>query len=88
MQISPYQFDSQDVRIVQDDESGELLFVASDVCRALGITKPENAYSRLDPVRDKPRRSGRGRIARTLQASFVGRLHLFEGLFPLETPYH
>jgi prophage antirepressor-like protein len=48
MQISPYQFDSQDVRIVQDDESGELLFVASDVCRALGITKPENAYSRLE----------------------------------------
>ncbi|OIQ69297.1 hypothetical protein GALL_491050 [mine drainage metagenome] len=47
MQITPYQFGNQDVRIVQD-ANGELLFVASDVCRVLGIVKPENAYSRLD----------------------------------------
>lgn len=35
------------MRVARDDDR-ESQFVASDVCRVLGITKPENAYSRLD----------------------------------------
>lgn len=44
--LIPFQFDQQEVRAITD-EQGEPWFVAADVCRILGITKPENAYARL-----------------------------------------
>ena len=47
MKLAPFQFDQQDVRVVQDTD-GEIFFVANDICNVLGIVKPENAYSRLD----------------------------------------
>jgi hypothetical protein len=47
LQLAPFQFDQQDVRVVQDP-NGEIFFVASDICQVLGIVKPENAYGRLD----------------------------------------
>ncbi len=43
--IQPFNFDSQQVRVIQADD-GEPMFVASDVARALGYAKPENAVSR------------------------------------------
>lgn len=43
--IQPFNFDSQQVRVIQGDDC-EPMFVASDVARALGYAKPENAVSR------------------------------------------
>ncbi|NNM65464.1 MAG: Bro-N domain-containing protein [Burkholderiales bacterium] len=47
MQVVPYQFESQEVRVVQD-ENGELLFVAADICAALTINNSRMAMDRLD----------------------------------------
>ena len=46
-QPQSFQFGENDVRTLID-ENGEPLFVASDVCKALGINKPDSAYARLD----------------------------------------
>lgn len=45
--LTAFQFDTLPVRVIQDDQ-GQPWFVAADVCRVLEITKPENAYGRLD----------------------------------------
>ena len=42
-----YIFEDQPIRILQD-ENGEPLFVASDVCKALDISNVSNVLSRLD----------------------------------------
>ena len=42
-----YAFDGHPIRVVLDDE-GDPLFVAADVCKALGIKNPSDAISRLD----------------------------------------
>lgn len=44
-QVIPFEFDSQQVRVVQGDD-GESLFVARDIAKALGYAKPENAIDR------------------------------------------
>ena len=46
-QLVPFDFEGRPVRIVTDAQ-GEPWFVAADVCRVLEISKPENAYGRLD----------------------------------------
>ena len=45
--ITPFHFGDQQVRVISDDH-GEPWFVAADVCRVLALSKPENAYGRLD----------------------------------------
>ncbi len=45
--ITPFHFGDQQVRVISDDQ-GEPWFVAADVCRVLALSKPENAYGRLD----------------------------------------
>ncbi|SDO29074.1 BRO family, N-terminal domain [Halomonas shengliensis] len=44
-QMIPFEFDQQQVRVVQGDD-GEILFAARDVAKALGYAKPENAIDR------------------------------------------
>lgn len=46
-QFSVFKFDGNEVRVFSD-ENGEPLFVASDVCKVLGIVKPDSVYARLD----------------------------------------
>ncbi|PSJ23591.1 phage antirepressor [Halomonas sp. ND22Bw] len=43
--VIPFEFDQQQVRVVQDDD-GDTLFLAHDVARALGYAKPRNAVAR------------------------------------------
>lgn len=45
--VIPFHFEQHDVRVLLSDD-GEPLFVARDVCRALGIETPQRAYARLD----------------------------------------
>ena len=47
MQVVPYQFENQEVRVIRDG-SGELLFVAADVCAALDLPATHKAVARLD----------------------------------------
>lgn len=47
MLATVFNFDSMSVR-VQSGDDGQPWFVASDVCRVLGIARPEKAYARLD----------------------------------------
>lgn len=44
--IIPFQFDTHDVRI--SDQDGQPWFVAADVCNVLGISKHRDAVARLD----------------------------------------
>jgi|GEM_PF-1288170 len=46
--IVPFQFESFSIRTVTSDESGEILFVASDICEALDIKNATQAVDRLD----------------------------------------
>lgn len=46
-QLVPFDFEGRSVRVVTDSQ-GEPWFVAADICRVLEISKPENAYGRLD----------------------------------------
>lgn len=45
--VVAFDFESHNIRVVMDGD-GEPWFVASDVCRVLAISKPENTYGRLD----------------------------------------
>lgn len=45
--LTPFHFGDQQVRVISDDQ-GQPWFVAADVCRVLALSKPENAYARLD----------------------------------------
>ena len=45
--IVTFDFESQNIRVVTAND-GEPWFVATDVCRVLAISKPENTYGRLD----------------------------------------
>lgn len=47
-QVIPFSYGEQAVRTVVDRETGELWFVAKDVCDALGISKYRDAIARLD----------------------------------------
>lgn len=42
-----FAFDSHAVRTITEDD-GSIWFVARDICTVLGITKPQNAFARLD----------------------------------------
>ena len=46
MNITPFQFDSHQVRVV--DRDGSPWFLAADVCHTLGIENAGNVYCRLD----------------------------------------
>ncbi|MBP8197047.1 MAG: hypothetical protein KAX64_00640 [Chromatiaceae bacterium] len=45
--ITPFAFESHAVRVITDAQ-GEPLFVAADVCDALGLTNTSEALSKLD----------------------------------------
>lgn len=47
-EIQVFSFENHEVRTVAGAD-GDPWWVAADVCRVLEITKPENAYGRLDP---------------------------------------
>ena len=47
-QVIPFSYGEQGVRAVVNPDTGELWFVAKDVCDALGISKYRDAIARLD----------------------------------------
>lgn len=47
MHITPFNFNSQEIRTVQHDD-GSIWFVAKDVCGALDVGNPSQSLSRLD----------------------------------------
>lgn len=46
--IIPFEYGEKQIRVIQDEESGEPLWVAKDICNALGLTHMTNALDKLD----------------------------------------
>ena len=47
-EVSPFNFEGKDVRVIADKDGGEPWFVAADVCAALGISNGRDALTKLD----------------------------------------
>lgn len=46
--IIPFEYGEKQIRVIHDEESGEPLWVAKDICNALGLTHMTNALDKLD----------------------------------------